>query len=148
MSDKMELPADEMPKCPTGCGRVLKREWGPVIESSDWAAYGVCPGGDWDRWDLEVRAGVSGRVRALLTIEEHGSGRQQLRFRLIPHHRAILGATALMGLLAFCAVSYGALAAGLTLAAGALGASLLILGEAGVAMGRLRKALAALPRSE
>ncbi len=53
-----------------------------------------------------------------------------------------------MGLLASCAIYYGALAAGLMLAAGALGLALLILGEAGVAMGRLRKALAALPRSE
>jgi GT2 family glycosyltransferase len=107
----------------------------------------VCPGGEWDRWDLEVRAGLSGRVRALLTIEEHGSGRQQLRFRLVPHYRTILGATALVGLLAFLAVSYGALAAGLALAAGALGLSLLILGEAGVAMGRLRTALATLART-
>lgn len=41
-------------------------------------------GGNFDRWDLEVLAGIFGSVRLLMTIEEHGEGRQLLRFRLWP----------------------------------------------------------------
>jgi hypothetical protein len=38
-------------------------------------------GGDYDRWDLEVRGGRLGSARTLMTIEEHGGGRQLVRFR-------------------------------------------------------------------
>ena len=41
-------------------------------------------GGDYDRWDLEVRGGLFGAARLLATTEEHGSGRQLARFRLWP----------------------------------------------------------------
>jgi O-antigen biosynthesis protein len=41
-------------------------------------------GGDYDRWDLEVRGGLLGAVRLLATTEEHGGGRQLVRFRLWP----------------------------------------------------------------
>jgi GT2 family glycosyltransferase len=41
-------------------------------------------GGDYDRWDLEVRGGVLGAVRLLATTEEHGAGKQLVRFRLWP----------------------------------------------------------------
>jgi GT2 family glycosyltransferase len=41
-------------------------------------------GGDYDRWDLEVRGGLFGAVRLLATTEEHGAGRQLVRFRLWP----------------------------------------------------------------
>jgi|RhiMetdeSRZDD1v2_1073273.scaffolds.fasta_scaffold89715_2 GT2 family glycosyltransferase len=41
-------------------------------------------GGDYDRWDLEVRGGLLGAVRLLATTEEHGAGRQLVRFRLWP----------------------------------------------------------------
>ena len=41
-------------------------------------------GGDYDRWDLEVRGGLFGAARTLMTIEEHGSGRQMVRFRSWP----------------------------------------------------------------
>src|SRR5439155_11133541 len=43
-----------------------------------------CRGGDYDRWDLEVRGGVLGAVRLLATPEERGAGRQLVRFRLWP----------------------------------------------------------------
>jgi hypothetical protein len=44
----------------------------------------VIRGGDYDRWDLEVRGGPLGSARLLLAVEEHGGGRQLARFRLWP----------------------------------------------------------------
>jgi hypothetical protein len=41
-------------------------------------------GGDYDRWDLEVRGGLFGAARILMTLEEHGAGRQLMRFRSWP----------------------------------------------------------------
>jgi GT2 family glycosyltransferase len=98
-------------------------------------------GGDWDRWDIEIRTGLFGRVRTFMTVEEHGSGRQYLRFRLAPRHRVALVATLLVGLMGGGAILDGALAPGATLTAGALGVATLILWEAGIAMGRLHEAL-------
>jgi O-antigen biosynthesis protein len=44
----------------------------------------VVRGGDYDRWDLEVRGGLFGSARTLMTIEEHGAGKQLIRFRSWP----------------------------------------------------------------
>jgi len=41
-------------------------------------------GGDYDRWDLQARAGLLGAARLLLVIEEHGDGKQYVRLRLWP----------------------------------------------------------------
>jgi GT2 family glycosyltransferase len=41
-------------------------------------------GGEFDRWDLEVRGGLSGGARIRMAVEEHGAGRQLLRFRSWP----------------------------------------------------------------
>ena len=41
-------------------------------------------GGDYDRWDLEVRGGLLGGARLRMGIEEHGGGRQLVRFRVWP----------------------------------------------------------------
>ncbi len=41
-------------------------------------------GGPFDRWDLELRSGVFASARLLSTSEEHGGGRQQIRFRVWP----------------------------------------------------------------
>jgi GT2 family glycosyltransferase len=40
--------------------------------------------GDYDRWDLQVRGGVFGAARLRMAIEEHGAGRQLIRFRFWP----------------------------------------------------------------
>jgi hypothetical protein len=44
----------------------------------------VSRGGPFVRWDLEVRGGLMGRWRGLMTIEEHGAGRQLVRWRCWP----------------------------------------------------------------
>jgi O-antigen biosynthesis protein len=41
-------------------------------------------GGDYDRWDLEVRAGLLGFARLLMAVEDHGAGNQFVRVRLWP----------------------------------------------------------------
>jgi hypothetical protein len=43
----------------------------------------IC-GGDFERWDLHVRGGLLGSMRMRMGVEEHGSGRQQMRFRYWP----------------------------------------------------------------
>jgi hypothetical protein len=48
----------------------------------------VMRGGDYDRWDLEVRGGLLGRAQLLMVIEEHGHGRQYVRMRLWPMAQA------------------------------------------------------------
>jgi O-antigen biosynthesis protein len=42
-------------------------------------------GGQFDRWDLQVNCGLFTTARALLTVEEHGNGKQLLRYRCRPH---------------------------------------------------------------
>jgi GT2 family glycosyltransferase len=57
-------------------------------------------GGDFDRWDLSLAGGLFGRARVLMTVEEHGQGRQYLRFRIWPkvrHLSLLLAAVALAG---------------------------------------------------
>jgi hypothetical protein len=44
----------------------------------------VLRGGNFDRWDLEAKSGTLGAVRLLMAVEEHGSGRQLVRFRSWP----------------------------------------------------------------
>ncbi len=41
-------------------------------------------GNEYDSWDLQVRPGPLGRARLLIAVEEHGSGRQMLKFRVWP----------------------------------------------------------------
>jgi hypothetical protein len=41
-------------------------------------------GGEFDRWDLEVRGGFFGCARLRLAVEEHGGGKQLARFRIWP----------------------------------------------------------------
>jgi len=41
-------------------------------------------GGDYDRWDLEVRAGLLGFARLLMAVEDHGAGNQFVRVRCWP----------------------------------------------------------------
>ncbi len=44
----------------------------------------VSRGGEYDRWDLEIRSGFLGSIRTCMGVEDHGSGRQLIRFRTLP----------------------------------------------------------------
>ena len=44
----------------------------------------VLAGGDFETWDIEVRGGLLGGVRTQLAVEEHGQGKQLLKFRIWP----------------------------------------------------------------
>lgn len=58
------------------------------------AGAGVARGGGCDRWDLEVRGGLLGTARLLMTIEEHGAGKQFVRIKLWPMAPAMAFVTA------------------------------------------------------
>src|SRR5262249_14298981 len=44
----------------------------------------VKSGGEFDDWDLDVRGGMMASARVSMTAEEHGSGKQLFRFRVVP----------------------------------------------------------------
>jgi len=98
-------------------------------------------GGDWDSWDIAVRGGFLGEARLRMAAEEHGGGRQLLRFRTwarVPVSGAIAVATlAVSGALAF---SSGAVVVGALLCAAAAGVL-------GVAATHAARALAALEQA-
>lgn len=69
----------------------------------------VLAGGDFDDWDLEVRGGALGLARLIMGVEEHGAGRQLLRFRIWPRFsRLALGTLIVLGGLAVAAALDGA----------------------------------------
>jgi GT2 family glycosyltransferase len=43
-------------------------------------------GGGYDDWDLEIQGGMLAAVRTRIAVEEHGAGRQMLRFRIWPRY--------------------------------------------------------------
>ena len=63
-------------------------------------------GGSFNRWDLQASSGLFSRSRSLLTIEEHGGGKQYLRLRCWPVYSLLsFGAMViLMALAAFAAL--------------------------------------------
>jgi len=104
----------------------------------------VLRGGAFDRWDLEVRAGMAGASRIHMTVEEHGGGKQLVRFRVWPRvagwaPAVDVGLVAAAGVLAETAKHCPAAAA--ALAAAALIFSAQILREAAAAMATAIQAL-------
>ena len=109
------------------------------------SAARVRHGGDFDRWDLEVRGGLLGAVRLLTATEEHGAGRQLLRVRAVP--RLTRAARLLVGpllLLTLGAAVGGTASAALVL--GCLAAGGLLHGglDCAAAMGCARQAIRSL----
>lgn len=41
-------------------------------------------GGEFNDWDLEIRSGLLGSARLRMVAEEHGQGRQLVRWRVLP----------------------------------------------------------------
>ena len=92
-------------------------------------------GGDFDRWDLEVRGGLLGYIRALGVIEEHGSGKQLFRLKAWPSFpRPVIVVTIILSLVAAYAAYDQAWLAAIALAAGAVGIALIARAECAIAM--------------
>ncbi len=105
-----------------GGGLVLPWPWSFTAWSERWRApaerlsaleaalrargFVVLRGGHFDRWDLEVRGGVLGAARLLMATEEHGAGRQLVRFRVWPHLSA-LTAGSVAGLVGIASIAAG-----------------------------------------
>ena len=83
----------------------------------------VVPACEYQRWDLQARGGLLGAARLRLGLEEHGGGRQLVRFKISP----VVAPLALVSVLAL------AVATVLAAAAGAAGADV-VLGIATVAV--------------
>jgi O-antigen biosynthesis protein len=108
----------------------------------------VVTGGDVDRWEHEVRAGVLASARVRMCLEEHGAGRQLARFRLYPHVSAwVLPLITAASLIAVLASMDGARAAAVALMATAVAVAARAVLEASRAMGELRAAAAPEPES-
>jgi hypothetical protein len=103
----------------------------------------VRQGGDFDRWDLSVIGGPFGRARALMAVEEHGAGRQYLRFRVWP---AVRRAPLLIFVAALAAAALfdEAWLAGQVLGAATLGLLAATLRECGSAQAEIAAALEAI----
>ena len=70
---------------------VWRETWQPPEEKirrlADWLRRDgavIVSGGDYDRWDIAVRGGFFAGARILMTVEEHGSGKQLYRFLVAP----------------------------------------------------------------
>lgn len=75
--------------------RTLPELFGEALEAE---GVRVGHGGEYDDWDLEVRAGLFGQARAVTASEDHGAGARYLRIRAWP--RGTLEATAATALFA------------------------------------------------
>jgi hypothetical protein len=106
------------------------------------AGAAVRRGGDFQRWDLEGRLGTLGCARARLCVEEHGAGRQMLRWRLWPRpSAAALLTAALLALLALAAALDGAWLATALLGAAAVALACGVAGDCGQALAALERAV-------
>ncbi len=82
----------------------------------------VAHGGEYARWDIEVRGGILVNARVLMAVEEHGAGKQLFRFRLWPH----LVFEAVVAIALFTSLAIGAALDGAWLAMAALGGLALV----------------------
>jgi GT2 family glycosyltransferase len=99
-------------------------------------------GGDWDRWDLQVRGGPLGGARLRVAIEQHGAGRQLVRVRSWPYTSRVVVVLSLLLVSAAVIAAVGG-APRPTLVLGAVAALLVLrlLQEVGGATATIRHAL-------
>jgi O-antigen biosynthesis protein len=104
-------------------------------------------GGDFDRWDLEVRGGLLAVARLTLLVEEHGSGRQLTRLRAWSRlARPVTAVAGALAALALAAAADGAVAVGAALGLGATALVSRALLEGAAAVGVIEEAWSALTR--
>ena len=102
----------------------------------------VARGSSWDRWDLEVTSGLLGGARLRVAVEEHGAGRQLVRFKVWPRWSGLTrGALAVFALLTSMAVTGQAWLPASVLAVGLIGLLSGALYEAGRALGGILQAI-------
>jgi O-antigen biosynthesis protein len=102
---------------------------------------GVC-GGAYDDWDFELHGGLLAGIRTRFVLEEHGQGRQMLRFRIWPRcSGAGVFFIALMGGLAVAAARDHSWTAATLLGGTSLGVVARLLYESGTAMQRITQAV-------
>jgi hypothetical protein len=96
----------------------------------------VVAGGAFQRWDLQARGGLLGAARLSMGLEEHGGGRQLVRFRIVPT-TPLLARVSVAALLAgaIAAEIGGARAVGVALALAVVGLTVRIARESGRAVG-------------
>ena len=100
-------------------------------------------GGDFDGWELEVRAGFLGAARTLLALEEQGGGCQMVRFRVWPRFSKVASALTLgLAALTIGAAFDGAYAAAIILGSAGTLLGGRILAEAGASVSALTVAIA------
>jgi len=102
----------------------------------------VQPGGHFDRWDFAIRGGTLGAVRIRMASEEHGGGKQLLRFKCWPRLSPLaLAIIAPVSLAAAGALAAGALISGTVLTLGTVAFAFRALQECGAAMAVVRRSL-------
>ncbi len=123
-------------------------EWLEALEGELRAAGAlVYRAGVYDRFELAVNGGPCGGARVRFAVEEHGEGRQYLRFRAWPKLRRGVGVSLFGAALAAAAFTDGAWLAGAVLAAGALTLPAVAIREAGRAQGQILEAVGRLAAS-
>jgi len=101
-------------------------------------------GGDFDRWDLEIRGGSLGRLRVRVATEDYGGGKQLVRFRVWPRLWAGLVVCGVLGALAMFSANDGAQGAAIVLSTLALLTGGRAYREAAAAMAEVRGAVDAI----
>jgi GT2 family glycosyltransferase len=105
-------------------------------------------GGDYERWDLEIRVGALGAARVRLGIEEHEGGRQMARWRMWPRPSSPAAiAAALLAALALGAALDQAWLAALPLGAAAGVLAWRVAADCGRALATIERALGAEERA-
>ena len=105
-------------------------------------------GGPYDRWDLEVPGGVLATARVLVAVEDHGAGRQYVRFGLWPKCTGTgLAVIAFLASLAGAAATSAAWTAAVVFAAATVLVIARVAHEAGRALAVLDRAIAGLTNS-
>jgi GT2 family glycosyltransferase len=109
----------------------------------------VLSGGSFDSWDFEVRGGVLGAARMRMAVEEHGLGRQLLRFRIWPRVPVgAIGLVVLAALFAALAASRGSLGGASIFGALTIALAVRILRECAAAVALLLRAPAEQEQAE